>query len=295
MKHKDSKPVISLSTGTLRFHDIEKVFEIAADLGFDGVEMIVDGRRETADAVYLKGLTERYGLPVPSIHTPFGFVKTPYWGKDPVCRMESSIALAEDIGSEVLVIHMPFFAERRYERWVREGIPRNQEETGVKLAVENMPVAYKIFGRLGVAFGFGSFYGVDRNRGVNRLLRPFSRQCFLYNDWESLLRYPYIILDTTHLATGGLDPVDAYERIKERCVLIHLSNFDGREHQPLGRGRLDLEGFLAHLGKSGYRGHLVLEYMPEYFPDGSETTAREILAKDLAVCRSILSSSRPKE
>ena len=279
---------VSLSAGTLRFYGLDRVFSIAADLGFDGVELIVDARADSTDPSYLIHLSERYGMPIPTLHSPFSFVETPAWGPDPVVRMEKSIMLAEEIGSEVVIVHMPFFAECRYARWVREEIPRRQRETRVKIAVENMPVAYKILGRLGAALNLGTFYAVDSGKGINRLLKPFSRLCFLYNDWESLLSYPYVVLDTTHLATGGIDPVEAYERLKSRCVLIHLSNFDGREHQPMRRGRLDLDAFLRHVIADGYDGHLVFEYMPEYFTDGTEATARRMLSADLALVREIV-------
>jgi hypothetical protein len=52
--------MITLSTGTLRCYELEKVFRISADLGFDGVELIVDERRHTRDPAYLRKLSGRY-------------------------------------------------------------------------------------------------------------------------------------------------------------------------------------------------------------------------------------------
>lgn len=287
--------MILLSTGTLRYYELNRVFYIAAELGFDGIELIVDDRWDTCDPVYLKRLIDRYNLPIPSIHSPFGFIETPAWGSEPAVRMEKSIALAEELGAEAVIIHLPFFMESRYARWVYEEIPGLQEGTRVRLAVENMPHAYKILGRLGVILGTGSIYGVDSRKGFNRFLVHISKICFPRSDWETLLGFRYLVLDTTHLATGGIDPVEAYEKMKSRLALIHLSNFDGREHQPLGRGRMDMKRFLRHISADGYTGPLVLEYMPEYFPDRTEATARKILADDLAIVRSIISASRRNE
>lgn len=283
--------MILLSIGSLRFYGLDRVFGIARDLGFDGVEIIVDERWDTSDPLYLKRLVGRYQLPIASIHSPFSFVETPAWGSDPVERMRRSLALAEECASEIVVIHLPFFAERRYARWVDEELPRWQEETSVKLAVENMPHAYKILGRLGVLLNTGIFYEVNRRAWLNRLLLPLSTCCHVGNDWNHLLRFRYLVLDTTHLATGGLDPVEAYERVKSRLALIHVSNFTGAEHQPLGTGQMDMERFLRHVARSGYRGHVTLELMPDNFPDRTESTAREILAADLALCRSCLERS----
>lgn len=280
--------MILLSIGSLRFFGIDRVFGIARDLGFDGIEIIVDDRWDTADPVYLKRLMDRYGLPIVSVHSPFSFVETHAWGGDPVERMRQSIGLAEECSSEIVVFHLPFFAERRYSEWIDKELPRWQEKTGVKLAVENMPRAYKILGRLGVLLKTKSFYEVNKRAAFNRLLLPLSRLCFIGNDWDYLLRFKHLVLDTTHLATGGLDPVHAYERMKSRLVLLHVSNFTGKEHQPLNIGKIDMAGFLRHVAGSGYRGHVTLELMPDHFPDRTEATARKILAADLALCRSCL-------
>lgn len=280
--------MLLLSIGSLRFYGLDRVFSIASDLGFDGIETIVDDRWDTADPVYLKRLSERYHLPTAVIHSPFTFVPTPAWGSDPVQRMQNTIRLAEDCGSDVVVIHLPFFAERRYMRWVDGELSGAQEKTRVKLAVENMPQAYKILGPLGVRLGTGIFYEVDRTKPLNMLLRPLSRRCFPGNNWDYLLRFRHLVLDTTHLATGGMDPVEAYERMKSRLALIHVSNFNGDEHQPLERGCIDFRRFLRHVGADNYRGHVTLELMPDHFSDKTEPTARKILAADLALCREYL-------
>ncbi|MEJ2744477.1 MAG: sugar phosphate isomerase/epimerase [bacterium] len=280
--------MILLSVGSMRFFGIDRVFGIACDLGFDGVELIVDERWDTADPVYLKRLMDRYGLPIVSVHSPFSFVETHGWGSDPVERMRQSVCLAEACGSEIVVFHLPFFAERRYATWMEKELPLWQEKTNVRLAVENMPCAYKILGRLGVILKMGSFYEVNRHTWFNRLLLPLSKPCFIGNDWDSLNRFKYLVLDTTHLATGGLDPVQAYERMKSRLALIHVSNFTETEHQPLGVGRIDMAGFLRHVASDGYQGHVTIELMPDHFPDRTEATARKIIAADLELCRSCL-------
>ncbi len=188
--------VILLSIGSLRFFGLDRVFMVAKDLGFDGVEVIVDDRWDTTDAGYLRLLSERYALPIPSLHSPFSFIKPPAWGNDQVEHMRRSVKLAEDIGSELLVIHLAFFADRRYAGWVRNDLPRWQERTRVKLAVENMPHAFKILGGAGIRLGTGTFYAVDRGRLRNRLLRPFSRDCHIDNTFENLRRYRWRVLDT---------------------------------------------------------------------------------------------------
>jgi len=280
--------MILLSTGSLRFFGMDRVFLIARELGFDGVEVIVDDRWDTADPAYLTLLSKRYGLPIAAIHSPFGFVETHAWGRDPAERMRGAIRLAEELGSELVVVHLPFFAEKPYARWVDEELPEAQERTRVKLAVENMPEAYKIMGPVGVRMKARSFYHVHRHKPLNRMFRFLSRRCFPGNAWDYLLRFRYLVLDTTHLATGGVDPVDAYERMKSRLACIHLSNFDGTEHRPLREGVIDFRRFLRHISADGYRGHLTIELMPDNFPDRTAPAARRVLSADLAFCRECL-------
>jgi sugar phosphate isomerase/epimerase len=69
--------VILLSIGSLRFYGLDRVFMIAKDLGFDGVEVIVDDRWDTTDPAYLRALSKRYALPISSLHSPFSFIPTP--------------------------------------------------------------------------------------------------------------------------------------------------------------------------------------------------------------------------
>ncbi len=280
--------MILLSIGTVHTYNLDRAFFIAGDLGFDGVELIIDDRRSTYDPVGLKSLIDRYRLPILSIHSPFGFIEIPEWGSDPVERMRRTLKLAEDIGSEIVVIHLPFFTERRYARWLMNELPLWQSKTKVKLAVENMPHSYKLLGWLGVPLNTGAFYEVDRHKGINSLLRLISKRCYPHNNWKTILSFDHLVLDTTHLATGGIDPIVAYEKMKSKLTLIHVSNFDGKEHQPLGMGTIDMEGFLRHVKADDYRGIVTLELIPEHFPDGTEATAKKILADDLALIRSSL-------
>ena len=58
---------------------------------------------------------------------------------------------------------------------------------------------------------------------------------------------PYLTLDTTHLATWGIEPVEVYEQFNGKVHHIHLSNFDGREHRRPEEGDLNLTAFLKKL------------------------------------------------
>ena len=83
---------IILSSGSIRNYGMDRVFEIAARCGFDGVEMIVDERTDTIHSGYLRGLIERYNQPVPVVHAPFNFLDPPGWEKDEISRAKRSVS-----------------------------------------------------------------------------------------------------------------------------------------------------------------------------------------------------------
>jgi sugar phosphate isomerase/epimerase len=75
-------PVI-LSTGSLFNFDLDTVMALAADTGFNGVELMVDWRRETHQADHLSRLTVRHNLPILAVHSPFAGLPQG-WPHDPV-------------------------------------------------------------------------------------------------------------------------------------------------------------------------------------------------------------------
>lgn len=65
------KPRLIFSTGSLYPLDTSDCFELAADAGFDGIEIMCDPRYSTRDPEYLTALVDKYNLPVLVCHTPF--------------------------------------------------------------------------------------------------------------------------------------------------------------------------------------------------------------------------------
>lgn len=285
MREEHIQNQVLLSSGSLRNYGLDRVFEIAAGCGYDGVELIVDERADSVHGNYLRGLSDRYSLPVPVVHAPFAFLDPPGWEKDELARLIRSIRLAGEIGSRAVVLHTPFYTDRTFRRWLEEDLAEFQKENTVTILVENMPCYRKVGGRLGKLFSIPDL--ADRKiRGPWKLVPEFFLpRCFPLSRLDLMDQFPRIILDTTHLGTGGIDPVAAFDRWRWKVGHIHISNFDGREHLELRTGLLDLEGFLRHVSRSGYRGDYCLEIMPDYFPSEDEEKTRRLLADNLAFIR----------
>lgn len=284
--------MILLSTGSLCYYGLRRIFTIARDSGYDGVELIIDDRIDTIHTSYLSRLSEETGMPIRSIHAPFFFVDPPGWPKGSIGKAEKSLAIAEELGAGVLVLHMPCLTEREYIDWIGDGVAELQSRSNVIIGVENMPCVMKPLGRLGTLLGIDAFYTVKKSRFLYRLLSLMSARVFPLNRWEDLMTFDHVVLDTTHMATGGYDIFQVYRLLGDKLVHLHLSNFDGREHTALDKGVLPMAGFVRELGADGFRGCITLEFIPDLIGATDERTAREVLSENLRFVRENLAAGR---
>jgi sugar phosphate isomerase/epimerase len=276
--------MLALSTGSLYNYGLDRVFGLAKKAGFDGIEVLVDERWDTRQADYLKYLVDRHGLPVVSLHSPFHLARVPGWEQDPVWRLKRTVELAEALGARVVVAHPPlgwlrislrvtgasnergswvglplsWFLGRPYARWLCDELETFQRGTKVTVAVENMPC---------------------------RRIGPLGLNLYQMTRLESLERFRHLTLDTTHLATHGMDIIQTYERLDGRVAHVHLSNYNGREHRLLHDGHLPLAHFLHHLSQDSYRGIVTLELQPDALGDRDEGQVSANLQVAVDFCR----------
>jgi sugar phosphate isomerase/epimerase len=273
------------STGSLYTYGIDRCFELAGRAGFDGMELMVDRRWDTRQPEYLLRLIERHGLPIIAVHTPLETGATPGWPDDAPDRLRETVALAEALGAEVAIHHLPLrfrthwlIAGRYrlpiplpgrdpYQRWLLDGYATLQAATSVTLCIENMP-AFRLFGlRL----------------NLQRWNRP-----------AEIVRFPALTLDTTHCGTWGWDPVEVYAQLRGQVRHVHLSNFDGKEHRRPEAGQLRLDRLLGRLAADGYAGAVSIELSPDALDAGkSDAEIAAHLAGSLAYCRAAVSGYPP--
>lgn len=245
------------STGSLYVCDTAYCFELAANAGFDGIELMCDHRYSTRDPHYIRQLMARYDQPVRVVHTPFSDHLPGWQARDQVQVIERTLALAEELGAHAIVVHVPIAVPVRrvrvagqsvylpalpnefdvVKRWIIHDLPRVQAGTPVKIAIENLP--------------HKKLYGWRINPAHWNTVAEWSQ----VHDW--------LTLDTTHWAVNGTDALDAYRAANGRVCNVHLSNFDGREHRLPHRGDVDLGRFLRALAHDGYSGTISLELHPD--------------------------------
>ena len=66
-------------------------FALAAELGYDGVELMVWSDPLSQDVAAVARLADRYGVPVLAVHAPCLAVTQRVWGADPVRRIRRSV------------------------------------------------------------------------------------------------------------------------------------------------------------------------------------------------------------
>jgi sugar phosphate isomerase/epimerase len=100
-------PLLTFSTGSLYLYGLERCFALAAELGFDGVEVLCDERLDTRQPDYLCRLSERHALPITSLHAPFMGRTMAGWEPGAIRGIEQTVALAETLGAAHIVMHLP--------------------------------------------------------------------------------------------------------------------------------------------------------------------------------------------
>src|SRR5699024_3140135 len=98
---------VTLSSSAVYPSRAPHAFEAAADLGYDGVEVMVWSDKHTQSARALNDLSARYGVPVTSIHAPSLVLSQSVWGRLPGPKLEHSVDLALEVGASTVVVHPP--------------------------------------------------------------------------------------------------------------------------------------------------------------------------------------------
>jgi len=244
---------ISFSTGSLFGLPLKTVFRLAADAGFEGVEVLVAPEVLARGAAGVLGLARKFGLSVNAVHR--GLLSLPGWGETREGRVRL-VELARRLEAPLVVIHPPWKCRSMDDAVVTryiQGVDVAQKAGGgeVELALENMS-----FKREG-----------DR-------LNPFT-------DLTNLRAFAgdhglAMTLDTSHAASFGFDILESASIFRDRMKNLHLSDYKPRsrllgnriltnhfaQHQVPGTGVLPLRALLASLAADGYSGNVSLEVGP---------------------------------
>lgn len=229
----DTKVV--LSTASVYPATTATAFELAAKLGYDGIEVMVWNDPVSQDIEALRRLSDLHRMPILAVHAPCLLITQRVWTTDPWTKLVRARAAAEKLGADTVVVHPPFRWQRQYAREFVEGIGRMAGETEVRFAVENMyPWRYRDREVLAYAPG-----------------------------WDvTEEEYRHFTIDLSHVATSRIDAFAMADRMGSRLAHVHLADGSGSgkdEHLIPGRGKQPCAELLERLARTGFDGHVVLE------------------------------------
>jgi sugar phosphate isomerase/epimerase len=247
---------VALSTSSVYPERTPDAFEIAARLGYDGIEVMVytDPVSQTADA--LTGLSDYHQLPILAVHAPSLLLTQRVWGREPWEKVRRAKDLAERVGAPVVVVHPPFRWQQDYARNFEKGLAELAAGTDVIFAVENM---YPL-------------------RAGGSEMVPYAPH------WDpTAFDCPHVTLDLSHTAASGSDALAMAAELGGRLAHVHLADGTGNpsgpvpdEHLVPGRGSQPCAELLGHLLTTGYQGAVVVEVKTTRAP------TKEVRMADLA-------------
>lgn len=240
--------LISLSTGCLFNLPLQTVFELAAESGFDGVELIINQNFVGVNPASLVNSLQEITT-IHSIHSPF--MELDGWG-DPMYSLKRSVEIASECNIPLVNFHPPSWMgfELTFWRWLYK-VRDFQKEIGldgkVAVTLENMP------------------WVGDFKINPHILSKP-QRMVQFINDHNLFMTF-----DCTHMGSGHTSFINDFFLFYEsgRIRNIHFSDYGhGKEHLLPGHGILPLTRFLNHLRNTDYRSTVTLELNPKEFPEG---------------------------
>ncbi|HVQ99357.1 MAG TPA: sugar phosphate isomerase/epimerase [Mycobacterium sp.] len=272
---------VGLSTASVYPLRTEAAFEFAAKLGYDGVELMVWGESASQDIDAVEKMSERFAVPVLSVHAPCLLISQRVWGANPIPKLERSVQAAEQLGAQTVVVHPPFRWQRRYADGFAEQVAELEASSDVMVAVENM-------------FPFRADRLFRAGQSIERMRRrgggpgpAFSAFAPSYDPLDG--NHAHYTLDLSHTATAGSDALEMAERMGSGLVHLHLCDGSGLpvdEHLPPGRGTQPTAEVCQLLANGNFAGHVILEVATSSARSTQEREA--LLAESLQFARTHL-------
>jgi sugar phosphate isomerase/epimerase len=273
---------VALSTASVYPESVEAAFAIAAELGYDGVELMVWADKVSQDVRAVERLSRRYGVPVLAVHAPCLIVTQRIWGPDPVKRLDRAVDAAGVLGARTVVVHPPFRWQRRYADGFADQVADLERRSGLVVAVENMfPLRADRFVRAGRS---AAELRAGHGGGPGTALSTYAPS------WDPTdVGHAHYTLDLSHTATAGTDALVMAATMGTRLAHLHLTDGTGAatdEHLVPGRGTQPCAEVCQRLAAEGFDGVVVLEIGTRSARTRAERTA--MVAESLAFARTHL-------
>ncbi|MDO5066061.1 MAG: sugar phosphate isomerase/epimerase family protein [Propionibacteriaceae bacterium] len=229
------RPEVLLSTTAVFPETTAEAFALAAELGYDGVELMAGADAASLDEDVIAQLSDAHAVAVRSVHAPTLLITPNAWGSDPWQKLRRSAEAARRLGADIVVVHPPFRWQRDYADGFIDGIRELNRSSGVTFAVENM-YPWRTFAGEFTAYSPG---------------------------WDPTgLDYDHLTLDLSHASTARQRSLELIAAWGNRLAHVHLTDGSGSfkdEHLLPGEGDQEAWQVVQELSRQGYQGHIVHE------------------------------------
>lgn len=238
---KDLKISTSITDFAPLFGNLEYVFRGLQQTGVKGVEIVI-GLKSRWSARKLRQLSEKYNLPITSIHQPI-------WSGTGWYFDEKFVELTKQFGTQTVVFHplsgIPFH-HPKMQKYLQK-LSDLQEQKGITVCLENLPKQYYMMPWA------NRFFPSDASTSdINQLFTVVKQYGF-----KATVDIDHLRLPTPHKEIWFSKNLDLIGN-------IHLSSFiKKKEHLPLYMGDFQGKGFVESLNKQNYEGKLTFEI---YYP-----------------------------
>jgi sugar phosphate isomerase/epimerase len=275
------KPANRIGTSTYSFwhfgknphdiRDVEKCIDLAADMGFDAVEILLQQLRDTSPG-YLQKLKRRafkLGLQFNGLSTHQTFMSPDKADREKnVELVKKQLEIAYALGIPTMRVNTgrwgtsKDFDELMKNKGIEPTLPGHTEDEGFAWVIDCYTQCLRTAEKCGVTMGLENHWGLGRTpEGVVRIVNAIN------SPWLQ------VTLDTGNFLE---DPYEKLEKIAPYAILVQTKTyFGGGIWYTLD---LDYDRIAAMLHKHNYRGYLSLEF------EGMEDP-RTAVPKSLALLR----------
>ena len=268
---------VSLSTQSLWDRGLQEAVELAARVGYDGVEIVCHD--PFLPLGELQGLSESIPRKLRALNldtaalTIVTDLVTPETVGDNVRFLKAVVGLARPYGTQIVKVSPgpPVSAKATQKQW--DSAVRHLSECAAYARTRAVTLAVEThLGQLSNTLD-----------GTRRLIQGVARPDF------------GVVLDWCNIMVEGGDPVAATRSLAHCIRLVHAKDArmtpDGPRWVPIGEGQMDYEALLAALDATGYSGYISVEsLLTDARCDFANVSAdsEEIVARELATLRRLM-------
>lgn len=240
----------SFSTACLYHLPLHTTFRLAADAGFDSVELVMGPEIWLRGADFVAGAARQHGLTVYSVHQTLLCISPRGGGAG---RIVDAVDMALALDARCVVAHNTWaegWEEPKAQRWLDtiKACRERLEGNDTRLSLENQGIY---------------------TEGQRSLLQEVPALLNFAKRYDLA-----ITLDTCHVGTRDL--IGTYELVRDRLMNIHLSDLSFSSprfphpmlqglltrHRMPGQGDLPLDDLMQRIAADGFAGAISVEVSP---------------------------------